>query len=112
MTFLIFSTIWLTQYSPCYVGLKNNVSTRLLETTLNHFPAGTEDYVTHKVLAEYIQDTAKSTGVHELTRYDTNVKSVVKNGGMWAVESVTLQADTTGNLRWKTTTQVINLIDT
>ncbi|KAB2102977.1 Flavin-containing monooxygenase [Alternaria gaisen] len=78
---------------PCYVGLKNNVSTRLLETTLNQFPPGTEDYVTHDVLCDYIQATTLLTGVHELTQYDTDVRSVIKNGRLWTVETATLQTD-------------------
>ncbi|RYN47645.1 hypothetical protein AA0114_g7622 [Alternaria tenuissima] len=84
---------------PCYVGLKNNVSTRLLETTLNQFPPGTEDYVTHDVLCDYIQATTLSTGVHELTQYDTDVRSVIKNGRLWTVETATLQTDAQGVLR-------------
>ncbi|KAG9192788.1 hypothetical protein G6011_11522 [Alternaria panax] len=84
---------------PCYVGLKNNVSTRLLETTLNQFPPGTEDYVTHKVLCDYIQATAVSTRVHEVTLYDTDVRSVSKTGKTWTVETATLQADANGALR-------------
>ncbi|CAE7212362.1 dimethylaniline monooxygenase [Pyrenophora teres f. teres] len=95
---------------PCYVGLRNNVSTRLLETTLNRFPAGTEDYVTHKVLADYIQSTAISTGVHEITQYDTNVKSILKRGESWSVETATLQSDITGDVLWKTSVQNFDAI--
>ena len=69
------------------------MSTRLLETTLNPFPPGTEDYVTHQVLCDYIQATAASTGVHGLTRYDTDVKRVTKNGKSWTVETATLQTE-------------------
>jgi hypothetical protein len=101
----------LTGCSPCYDGLKNNVSTRLLETTLNKFPAGTADYVTHKTLADYIQDTSISTGVHTLTQYDTNVKNVLKKGESWSVETATLQTDTAGVARWKTSVQVITFIN-
>ncbi|KAI1509794.1 Flavin-binding monooxygenase [Pyrenophora tritici-repentis] len=95
---------------PCYVGLRNNVSTRLLETTLNRFPAGTEDYVTHKVLADYIQSTAVSTGVHDITQYDTNVRHVSKSGRSWSVETATLQTDTTGAVRWEISTQSFDAI--
>jgi cation diffusion facilitator CzcD-associated flavoprotein CzcO len=88
------------------VGLKNNVSTRLLETTLNRFPAGTQDYVTHKVLGDYIKDTAISTGVHKVTQYNTNVKNVSKSGETWTVETATLQTDTAGAVELKTSSQV------
>lgn len=80
--------------------------TRLLETTLNKFPAGTEDIVSHSVLADYIQNTAIMTGVHEATQYDTNVKNVWKDGSSWLVETTTLQTDSAGVERWNTSTQV------
>ncbi|KAI8933089.1 hypothetical protein NX059_009732 [Plenodomus lindquistii] len=81
---------------PCYVGLKNNVGTRMLQTTLNEFPKGTEDIVTHDVLKDYIQDTAIRAGVHSDTRYNTEVKRVVKNANKWHVETITLESDKSG----------------
>jgi hypothetical protein len=78
----------------------------LLETTLNRFPPGTQDYVTHKILGDYIQDTSILTGVHEVTQYNTNVKSVSKSGEKWTVEIATLQTDTTGAVELKTTSHV------
>jgi ACS family pantothenate transporter-like MFS transporter len=83
---------------PCYIGLKNNVSTRLLETTLNRFPAGTEDFVSHKVLGDYIQETAAKTSVDEITQYDTEVRKVTKTGEKWIVETTTLHTDESGKL--------------
>ncbi|KAF2684720.1 dimethylaniline monooxygenase [Lentithecium fluviatile CBS 122367] len=80
---------------PCYIGLKNNVPTRLLETTLNPFPPKTPDFVSHSVLKEYIQDTAMKMGVHEITRYDTEVKNLSKNGHDWVLEAVTLNHQST-----------------
>ncbi|ORX93343.1 pantothenate transporter [Clohesyomyces aquaticus] len=75
---------------PCYSGLKNNVGTRLLETTLNPFPAGTPDFVSHQVLKNYIQDTAVTTGVHNITIYDTDVRRVWKDGEKWNLKAATL----------------------
>lgn len=83
-------------YSPCYVGLKNNVSTRLLETTLNRFPAGTGDFVSHDVLKDYIQTTAIVAGVHESTLYNTEVHKVSKSGDLWTVGTTTLNVDDSG----------------
>ncbi|KAF1935497.1 FAD/NAD(P)-binding domain-containing protein [Clathrospora elynae] len=81
---------------PCYVGLKNNVGTRLLETTLNPFPTGTEDFVSHAVLKDYIQETAVKTGIHSIIQYDTEVKNISKRAGKWIVETTTLGSDGTG----------------
>jgi hypothetical protein len=86
------------------------VSTPLLETTLRRFPPGTEDFVSHDVLKDYIQDVTISTGVHELTRYDTDVKSVIKNDHKWNVETVTLQVDENGAIGEKTASQVSGIM--
>ena len=75
---------------PCYKGLTNNVSTRLMKMKLNSWPAGTEDYVNHRVLNEYIQDTCFKTGVHSRTYYDTRVEKVLKSGKGWKVHTSTL----------------------
>ena len=72
------------------------MSTRLLETTLNCFPVGTEDYVSHAVLKDYIQDTAVATGVHDLTLYNTEVRKVFKNGNSWTVDTATLHTGDDG----------------
>lgn len=93
---------------PCYVGLKNNVGTRLLATTLNPFPAGTEDYVSHSVLKDYIQETAIKTGVERIIHYDTDVKNLSKANGKWKVETVTLERQPMGNLERKSSTSVCN----
>jgi hypothetical protein len=74
------------------------VSTRLLETTLNRFPAGTEDFVSHQVLGDYIRDTAAKTRVDEITQYDTEVRKVTKTGGKWTVEITTLHTDDNGEI--------------
>lgn len=84
------------QNSPCYVSLKNNVFTRLLETSLNKFPDGTPDIVTHSVLQAYIQDTAEKSGVHDLIQYNTDVRNVWKSDGKWLVETVTISTDNSG----------------
>lgn len=88
--------------------MKNNVSTPLLETTLRRFPPGTEDFVTHDVLKDYIQDVAVSTGVHTLTRYDTEVKSVYKRDHKWKVNTVTLQVNEKGAVASEAASQVSN----
>jgi cation diffusion facilitator CzcD-associated flavoprotein CzcO len=74
------------------------VSTRLLETTLNRFPAGTEDFVSHQVLRDYIQDTAAKTRVDEVTQYDTEVRKATKTGEKWTVETTTLHTDDNGEV--------------
>jgi cation diffusion facilitator CzcD-associated flavoprotein CzcO len=63
---------------------------------LNRFPAGTEDYVSHAVLKDYIQDTAVATRVHDLTIYNTEVRKVSKNGNSWVVDTATLHTSEDG----------------
>ncbi|KAJ5239039.1 hypothetical protein N7468_003658 [Penicillium chermesinum] len=78
---------------PCYVNLTNNISTTLLRTTLNGWPDHTPDYVTHNVLKDYIQDTAKKTGVEAHTLYGASVANVYKDGPKWHVAWKSLQED-------------------
>jgi cation diffusion facilitator CzcD-associated flavoprotein CzcO len=91
---------------PCYIGLKNNVATRLLETTLNKFPPGTEAFVSHSVLKDYIQDTAAKTAVDALTQYNTDVQNVTKVGSEWAVQTSTLKSHDNGTVAFETSTSV------
>jgi ACS family pantothenate transporter-like MFS transporter len=75
---------------PCYAGLMNNVSTRLMRTTLLPWPSGIGDFVNHTYLEEYIQDISKATGVHSCTCYRTRVEEVRKIGSPWQVTTISL----------------------
>jgi hypothetical protein len=79
---------------------------------LNRFPPGTADYVTHKVLGDYIRDTAVTTGVQEVTQYNTNVRRVWKSGGLWTVETTTLRTDDTGVFKLEESSHVSILMTT
>ena len=82
------------------------MATPLLETTLNKFPQGTEDFVSHSVLKEYIQDTAIKTEVDAITKYNTEVQNVVKTGDKWAVRTAKLRTTDTGALSQEISTTV------
>ncbi|KAK5729756.1 hypothetical protein LTR17_011722 [Elasticomyces elasticus] len=75
---------------PCYVALKNNVSTIEMETTAHAWKAGTEEFVPHHVLADYIQGAAAANNVIENIQFDTRVTDVVKEGSRWRVETAKL----------------------
>ena len=77
---------------PCYVGLRNNVPTSLMRSTLLDWPEGTEDFVSQDHLERYIQRLAEHTGAQEKTLYDTSVESVYKPPGSphWTVHTRTL----------------------
>jgi hypothetical protein len=81
---------------PCYQGLKNNVSTPLMRVTLNAWPEGTPDFVSHSVMKEYIQDTSRKTRVEDVTIYGARVKNVSKQGEAWNVTWSTLREDGAG----------------
>ncbi|PVI00294.1 dimethylaniline monooxygenase [Periconia macrospinosa] len=85
---------------PCYVGLQNNVATRMLRTTLNSFPPGTPDVVSHSVLAAYIRDTSIKTGVHDVTKYNTSVQNLKKEGDHWTLDATSLEKQPSGSLSW------------
>ncbi|KAI1625639.1 FAD dependent oxidoreductase [Exophiala viscosa] len=74
---------------PAYESLTNNVATEFLQLSLNTWKAGTQAFVRHHVLAEYIQETAVKTGVHEQTLYNTEVRQVSKDGNVWRIQTST-----------------------
>lgn len=76
---------------PCYSGLTNNVSTREMRTSLQSWPEGTEDFVSQRVLEEYIQTIAKVHGVSAITQYHTRVEEVRKHDDEWIVRTTALQ---------------------
>ncbi|KAH0837684.1 dimethylaniline monooxygenase [Fonsecaea pedrosoi] len=82
---------------PCYAGLKNNVSTREMRTSLLAWPEGTEDIVNQNVLEEYIQNIALKHGVSAVTQYHTRVEEVRKYLGEWVVRTTTLQKEPLGS---------------
>ena len=80
--------------SPCYAGLKNNVSTPLMRTSLLPWPEETEDFVSQGYLEKYIQTISRRTGVHEVTRYNTRVEEVKAHDSRWTVRALTLTKPT------------------
>ncbi|KIX07726.1 uncharacterized protein Z518_02380 [Rhinocladiella mackenziei CBS 650.93] len=82
---------------PCYAGLMNNVSTRLMKTSLLDWPEGTEDFVSQKVLEEYVQTIADVHGVSAVARYHTRVEDVQKRGTEWVIRTTTLHKASFGS---------------
>ncbi|KIW11673.1 hypothetical protein PV08_10975 [Exophiala spinifera] len=78
---------------PCYAGLRNNVSTREMRTSLQAWPEGTPDIVSQIVLEEYIQTIAREHGVASVTQYNTRVEDVRKVGSEWVIRTTTLRKD-------------------
>lgn len=72
---------------PCYVSLKNNVSTIEMELRTNKWQPGTEEFVSHNILAEYIQDTARQTDIESQIKFGTRVDAVDKVGSHWTIRS-------------------------
>ena len=60
---------------------------------LNAWPPGTPDFVNHKVLGEYIQDTSRKSHVDKVTYYGARVTDVHKDGARWHVTWSTIQED-------------------
>ncbi|KAF2097985.1 dimethylaniline monooxygenase [Rhizodiscina lignyota] len=79
--------------SPCYFGLKNNVATRLMRTKLSAWPPGTEDYVSHHMLKDYIQTIAKQEGLDQFTNYGARVTDLRKTNGLWDLTYIKLRRD-------------------
>ncbi|OJJ44153.1 hypothetical protein ASPZODRAFT_145266 [Penicilliopsis zonata CBS 506.65] len=96
---------------PCYEGLSNNVSTPLMRVKLNAWPEGTPDFVSHKIMKEYIQDTSRKTGVEQVTIYGACVSRIQKNTSGWEVTWSTLHEDPqTGKLEEKEATSAFDAV--
>ncbi|KAI1189905.1 hypothetical protein F5B17DRAFT_149924 [Nemania serpens] len=78
---------------PCYAGLKNNVPTSLMRSSLLPWPAGTEDFVDQGRMVQYVNDIAELCHVTENINFHTRVESVTKPPGTarWRVKTSTLQ---------------------
>ena len=82
---------------PCYAGLMNNVSTPLMQTTLAAWPLGTLDFVSQKILEQYIQDISDTNGVKAVTKYNTRVEDVQKQDKTWRVRTTSLEKTSGGS---------------
>jgi len=73
--------------SPCYIGLHNNVSTPEMKLRTHDWPPQTPDFVTHNVLATYIQNTAAANDILSCISFQTRVDKAEKKGAKWEVQS-------------------------
>ncbi|TRX87738.1 hypothetical protein FHL15_011368 [Xylaria flabelliformis] len=78
---------------PCYAGLKNNVPTSLMKSSLLPWPEGTEEFIDQHRIVHYLQDIARLHYVTEHVQFHTRVASVTKAAGdaRWTVETSTLR---------------------
>ncbi|KAI1774157.1 FAD/NAD(P)-binding domain-containing protein [Hypoxylon cercidicola] len=77
--------------NPCYAGLKNNIPTPVMRSSLLRWPEGSEDFVDQKVVHQYIQDIARVHNVYDKVLFHTRVESVSKPSGSnrWNVTTST-----------------------
>ncbi|KAI0400971.1 hypothetical protein F4802DRAFT_460496 [Xylaria palmicola] len=80
---------------PCYAGLKNNVPTSLMKSSLLPWPEGTEEFIDQDRIVCYLQSLARLHHVTENVQFHTRVESVTKpaGDGWWNVKTSTLRAD-------------------
>jgi len=84
---------WFCPPGPCYAGLKNNVPTSLMVSSLASWPAGTGEITTQDNIEHYVQSLAAENGVDEVTYYNTRVEEVRKapDGSHWTVRTLSLK---------------------
>lgn len=84
---------------PCYAGLKNNVPTHLMASSLGTWPEDTEEFINQRHIEEYVQTLAKNHGVDAATQFHTRVDDVKKtpDGKKWQVRSVSLEKGAEGD---------------
>ncbi|KAI0458376.1 hypothetical protein F5B21DRAFT_24750 [Xylaria acuta] len=80
---------------PCYAGLKNNVPTSLMKSSLLPWPEGTEEFIDQGRIVHYLQDIAKLHHVTEHVQFHTRVEGVTKPAGnaRWTVKTSTLRVE-------------------
>ncbi|KAI1266551.1 hypothetical protein F5Y18DRAFT_444996 [Xylariaceae sp. FL1019] len=80
---------------PCYAGLKNNVPTSLMKSSLLKWSGGTEEFVDQARIVSYVTDIANSQDVTENIRFGTRVENVSKPEGSlrWKLITCTLTAN-------------------
>ncbi|KAI0476966.1 FAD/NAD(P)-binding domain-containing protein [Xylaria cf. heliscus] len=80
---------------PCYAGLKNNVPTSLMKSSLLPWPEGTEEFIDQGRIVRYLQDIARLQHVTEHVQFHTRVESVTKPAGdaRWTVKTSTLRVE-------------------
>ncbi|KAK3374846.1 hypothetical protein B0H63DRAFT_549154 [Podospora didyma] len=82
---------------PAYAGLKNNIPTNILVSSLGPWPEGTEPIVGQSVVEEYIQTLARNNGVDNITHFHARVEEARKTPtGVWEIRSVSLEKGESG----------------
>ncbi|KAI0479203.1 hypothetical protein GGR56DRAFT_665042 [Xylariaceae sp. FL0804] len=74
---------------PCYAGLRNNVPTTLMRSSLLSWPEGTDDFVDQGDVRRYVEDIARRHGVIEHIHFSTKVENISKLEGSnrWTVST-------------------------
>ncbi|KAI2609102.1 FAD/NAD(P)-binding domain-containing protein [Hypoxylon fragiforme] len=85
--------------NPCYAGLKNNIPTPVMRSSLLRWPEGSEDFVDQAVVHQYIQDIARRHNVYDVILPHTRVESVSKPEGdtQWGVSTSTFTRTQSGH---------------
>ncbi|KAK3380435.1 hypothetical protein B0T24DRAFT_615399 [Lasiosphaeria ovina] len=83
---------------PCYAGLKNNISTNVLVSSLGPWPENTEPHVSQEIVEKYIQTLARDQAVDAITHFHARVDEAKKtpDGSKWEIRSVLLVRDASG----------------
>ncbi|KAK0701919.1 hypothetical protein B0T26DRAFT_757890 [Lasiosphaeria miniovina] len=91
--------------SAAYAGLRTNIPTSLMATSLAAYPADTPEIASCATVLEYIRQVSRETGVEALVLHRTRVEAATKNpdGGQWSLRTLTLTLDGDGGgdtARW------------
>ncbi|OTA67288.1 FAD/NAD(P)-binding domain-containing protein [Hypoxylon sp. EC38] len=91
--------------NPCYAGLKNNIPTPIMRSSLLRWPEGSEDFVDQRVVHQYIEDIARVHNVYDKILFHTRVENVSKPQGddKWIVKTSTFERTESGHTLTKKT---------
>lgn len=72
-----------------------------MRVTLNAWPDKTPDFVSYRVMNEYIIDTSRKSGVHDVTVFGAKVTNIEKldEKSKWQVSWTELEDDEAGKIK-------------
>lgn len=86
-------------YRPCYEGLVTNVPTAMSEFKNQAWEPGTPNFVSHRLVKDYIQAAARRSGPQTSYLFSTRVERIWKRESKWQIQSTALTRAANGNMK-------------
>lgn len=83
------TSVYFASPGPCYAGLKNNIGTAVMRSSLLEWPEGTDKVITAEQVKDYIGELAQQYRVLDHVHFWTRVENISKPAGatQWNVRT-------------------------